>query len=227
MSDRIYSGNSDKPDYNFDRLKKWLNSQKEYIETHDIDPNIRYRPEFSPGLEKELNLSKDDYSDRVNELINLTLEYPRSDKIENPGEGSFTYEGFDIPEATHRRSEYDKKRNEAWSKDIDKKNRLIYRVYDNDETILFMSIKGHDLDKNRYYSDSSPEATKLMQYADSNQEFINQLEEDIDIAMENGYFETEDYEIECNEYGIFIHDKIYDEITYADVDIDGLILNLV
>ena len=122
-------------------------------------------------------------------------------------------------------------------------DRIVYDLNLENGDITFTNCKGHkcrdeDFSTNnslggtrtlsynyKYYSDSHPDATKLMLEAIYNPKIMDQLEEDIDIAMEDGYFETEDYEIECNEYGIFIHDKIYNEITYASIDINRFALS--
>jgi hypothetical protein len=142
---RKKSTNSNRDKYNIERYKNFLNLQ-------DRNNYIQYIFYFSPEVEEELNLKKgSDYSDRVYKLIWSALNYPRADEIVDSTLESFTCVGFDIPEATHPRPEYDNKRGgyEVWSKDIDKENRLLYRIYDELEIIYFISIIGHDLDSNK------------------------------------------------------------------------------
>ena len=154
---------SNKPDYDFDRLEKYLNSQEEYLKSHTRNSNIEYKPYLSPTVKKEKRkLEKgSDYSKRVDKLISLTVEYPRADEIKDPDINLFTYKGFDIPEATHRREKYDKKGEyEVWSKDIDKANRFIYRIYDGLKIIYVISIEEHDLNE-------AKKSTKLQSDIDS------------------------------------------------------------
>jgi Txe/YoeB family toxin of Txe-Axe toxin-antitoxin module len=145
------SNNSDWGGYNINRLEECLKSQVR-------DNNIKYKHDIPLAIKKKLKKLKkesrlnkyfSDYSNRVDKLIDLTLEYPRADKIKNPDINSFTYKGFDIPEATHRRSKYDDKEKgyEVWSKDIDEESRLIYRIYDELKIIEFISIIGHDVEE--------------------------------------------------------------------------------
>ena len=119
-----------------------------------------YRPGSSNIVDKEFDIIREDiknskehpdYLKRVEGLINCALRYPRADDNKD---FSSLIDRFNIPEGTHPRTEYiDKKPNEEgqedgieiWSKDIDKNNRIMYRVYDRNKTIFFISIRGHNL----------------------------------------------------------------------------------
>ena len=152
MIDKKYNN---KAIYNIKRYYNCLKSQKK--------DNNKYRPEFSHMVKKQLksikrlvkNSNEDPkYIIRVEHLIGCAVRFPMAD--ENRKINSFSFIGFDRPEATHRRSDYDNKTKgyEVWTKDIDHENRLIYGIYNKSKIIEFLSIKGHDLIEDKIYSDS-------------------------------------------------------------------------
>lgn len=115
-----------------------------------------------------------DYLKRAYDLIGCATHFPKADKIlhsklessiyiEGVKFKSFTYNGFDIPKATHplHKHHNEKEGYEVWSKDIYKENRLIYQVYDGTREIMFIKISGYDLDANQI-------STKLQSELDCN-----------------------------------------------------------
>jgi Txe/YoeB family toxin of Txe-Axe toxin-antitoxin module len=241
MIDRVYY--SDKEPYNGGRYIRYLKDQKKNYK--------KYRPQLSPIADEELKSKKKSaenskYVDRVNELISCAVRSPRADEfvdtrfksfkhVENANYKSYTLIEFDRPEATHRIEEYDDKDgNEAWSKDIDRENRLIYRIYDDLKIIHFISIEEHDLDEDKIatklQSDTYSHPTIFMQEifnAQDNGEtdVLDLLTDDIYFAIENGVFEIDEYSIESDEDGIRIYDEINREITYVEETKDGFCLS--
>ena len=226
--------------YNIKRYEKHLRGQKRNL-------NINYIPKSSPKVEKEKKRIKEliekyrnssyeeftyysNYLDRVKKLFKIIPKFPRED--ENKKFNSFSLDGFDIPEATHRRNDYDKYKNyEIWSKDIDRGNRLIYRIDEDLErhtgTILFLSIWEHDLTEGtKSYSESTPYFTTVMQQVISTRNMkegniSNQLKKLIEVAKNFGLVESKDYLIISGENGIDIYDKSNDEITHIEEADDG------
>lgn len=155
-----------------------------YLKSQRVDFYF-YVEEFtlSELAKEEFDKSKIKYRDRVKKLNELVQSNPQTDCISdkyrktnshNPDSNriediydinkylnSFDYKDFNVPETTHRRSDYDDENGvyEGWSKDIDEKNRLIYRI----DTIgigkiQIISISGHDFDIKKH---SAPFSSKI------------------------------------------------------------------
>jgi len=92
--------NRNRSNYNKSRYINYLKSQQETFSN--------YKPELSKEVIDELNLIKDsDYFTKVNALVTSVVRHPKEDSNKDPKLNIYNCDGFNIPEATHRRSEYD------------------------------------------------------------------------------------------------------------------------
>ena len=121
----------------------------------------KYKLKLAKYIEDQLKPIKGStYFKKVDSLLKSVIKNPKKDidndfktgkSNEEIDASKYTFNGFDRPEGTHCRHDYDDKiKNcEIWSKDIDEVNRFMYKIYDGLDLIFVISIDEHDLDSSK------------------------------------------------------------------------------